>query len=143
MLYYENNKWHISTLKVEYMQDRETLENYIGAEGKRWWNELAGLHENIEIVKFIDLNITNEQLARLEEINQLNIGDGYSEVVGMYVMRDIFPDEASHILKDLENKKANIKQGIELSEREINEIMIAMQVSDIEIDILELKLGGI
>lgn len=41
-----------------------------------------------------------------------------------------------------ENVKRGIEQGIELSEREINEIVMGMQISDIEIGLLELKLGG-
>lgn len=36
----------------------------------------------------------------------------------------------------------NINQGIELSEREIQEIIQGQQISDIEIQLLELQLGG-
>lgn len=42
---------------------------------------------------------------------------------------------------NLKLQNENIVQGVELSEREINEIIIAMQVSDLEIQIMEL--GGI
>lgn len=37
----------------------------------------------------------------------------------------------------------NQKLGTEISEREINEIILGMQVSDLEIQLLELQLGGV
>lgn len=37
----------------------------------------------------------------------------------------------------------NQQQGIELSEREIQEIIQGQQISDIEIQLLELQLGGV
>lgn len=39
-------------------------------------------------------------------------------------------------------EQENQQQGVELSEREINEIIIGVQISDIEIQLLELQLGG-
>lgn len=37
----------------------------------------------------------------------------------------------------------NSQLGVQISEREINEIMLGMQLSDMEIQILELQMGGI
>lgn len=37
----------------------------------------------------------------------------------------------------------NSQLGIQISERKINEIMLGMQLSDMEIQILELQMGGI
>lgn len=44
--------------------------------------------------------------------------------------------------KNIELNQSMTKQGIELSEREINEIMMGMQISDMEITLLELQMGG-
>lgn len=40
------------------------------------------------------------------------------------------------------NEKNN-QLGVQISEREINEIVLGMQMSDLEIQILELQMGGI
>lgn len=40
-------------------------------------------------------------------------------------------------------EQENRQQGIELSKREINEIIQGIEISDIEIRVLELELGGI
>ena len=42
----------------------------------------------------------------------------------------------------LQLKKENEQQGVGISEREINEIIQGMQISDLEIQLLELQLGG-
>lgn len=40
-------------------------------------------------------------------------------------------------------KKENEQLGIELSEREIQEIIQGIQISELEIQLLELQLGGV
>lgn len=107
MLYYKNNEYHISELKVLYKDNNEQLANIVGQEGKGWWIELADLHEDIEIIEFTELASTDEELARLKEVNELNIPEGHSNVLGDYVHNNKFPDEPNHVLKDLENKKIN------------------------------------
>ena len=51
------------------------------------------------------------------------------------------PETASEKLARIE--KENRQLGIELSEREINEIIQGIQISDLEIQLLELQMGGI
>lgn len=50
------------------------------------------------------------------------------------------PETASEKLARIE--KENKQLGIELSEREINEIIQGLQISDLEIQLLELQIGG-
>ena len=107
MLYYNNNEWYISDVQVKFTDSEVEYIKYVGQEGLEWWSELEDLHENIIIVEFIDVEVTDEQLERLEEINELNIGDGHSNILGDYVIDNNFPLEVNHVLKDLQNKKEN------------------------------------
>lgn len=102
MLYYENNNWHLSRYKVIYTDNNEQLKNYVGIGGKQWWKDLAKQHDNINIVKFVEIPVTTKQLERLDTINQLAIPDGHGTIVDDYVMEGKFPDEPSHVLEDLE-----------------------------------------
>lgn len=104
MLYYENNEWKISKHKVIYTDNNERLKNYVGIGGKQWWEDLAKQHKDINIVEFVEVPATVEQLERLDVINQLNISDGHGTIVSDYVIEGKYPDKASHVLNDLENK---------------------------------------
>lgn len=130
------------TEKVRYVQHGEEVTQYVGAEGHDWWIDFEQKHSHTEIIEFIDVVATDEQLARLDEVNQFNIGDGFGAVLSDYVDNGIFPEGVNHPLMTLQFKKENEQQGIAISEREINEIIQGMQISDLEIQLLELQLGG-
>lgn len=142
MIFYKNRKWHMCSEKVRYTQHGKEVEQFVGSEGKDWWLDFEQRHEHTKIVEFIDIVATQKQLERLDEVNQFNIGDGLSAILGDYVEDGVFPDGANHPLAMLELKKENEQQGIELSEREINEVIQGMQISDLEVQILEIQLGG-
>lgn len=107
MVYYKDNQWNLPELEVAYNDDGQLITKNVGSEGKDWWLELADLHEDIELIKFTDTASTDEELARLKEVNELNIPEGHSGVLGDYVHEKKFPDKANHVLKDLQNKKAD------------------------------------
>lgn len=104
MLYHKNNNYHLPKHKVFYTDNGDQLENYVGSEGKKWWTELTKIHDGIKITKFEELTYTDEQKGRLEEVNQLNVPDGFSTVVADYVLDNQFSEQPNHVLKDLENK---------------------------------------
>ena len=141
MVFYKNGRWHLCNEKVKYMQNDKEIEQYVGSEGHDWWIDFADKWEHTEIIQFIPVEPTEEQLKRLEEINQLNIPDGFSDMVSNYVKDKTFPESFNHPLRKLQVYKENIQQGIELSEREIQEIVQGRQISDLEIQLLELQ-GG-
>lgn len=143
MVFYKNRRWHLCNEKVKYTQNGKEIEQYVGSEGHDWWEDFEQKHEHTEIIEFIPVEPTEEQLIRLEEINELNIPDGFSDMVSNYVKDKIFPESFNHPLRKLQVYKENIQQGIELSEREIQEIIQGRQISDLEIQLLELQLGGI
>lgn len=140
MVFYKDNQWHISNLKVTYVDGGKRSEKNVGLEGKGWWSELEKAHDDIQIIRFEELTIPKEQIQRLENINLAGVPDGYGSIVSNYVKLGKFPDEFTHRLKDIENEEVNREQGIDLSEREIEALYLAMQVSELEIKILEI--GG-
>jgi len=138
MIFYKNRKWNMCSEKVRYVQHGEEITQYVGSEGKEWWLNFEQRHEHTEILEFIPVQATQEQLNRLDEINQLGIGEGFSSICGDYVEFGLFPNSVNHPLKILQLSKENEQQGVAISEREINEIIQGMQISDLEIQMLEL-----
>lgn len=124
MLYYENNEWKISKHKVIYTDNGEQLENYVGIGDKQWWDDLAKQHKDINIVEFVEITTTDEQLERLDVINQLNISDGHGAVVSDYVLEGKFPDEASHVLKDLETNLLKLENK-QLKQQVVSQTKVA------------------
>jgi hypothetical protein len=142
MIFYKNRKWNMCSEKVRYVQHGEEITQYVGSEGHDWWIDFEQKHSHTEIIEFVDVEATQEQLNRLNEVNQLNIGDGFSEMLGNYVKDGIFPNSVNHPLKTLQTTKENQEQGIDLSEREIQEIIQGQEISDLDIRILMLEMGG-
>lgn len=116
MLYYKNNEWKLPEFKVDYEQDGEKLTNYVGIEGGKWWDELLK-NGTLQELKYIKLDYNQEQIGRLEEINELSIGDGFSSEISLYVIDNIFPEQPNHILTGLEvtklrDKNKNIEEEV-------------------------------
>lgn len=128
MLYYKDNKWNISELIVKFTNDGEIAEQFVGVEGRRWWLDLEKLHEGIEIISFADVDVTESQLTRLEEVNNLNIKDGHSEILGDYVINGNFPTEIEHTLRPLQIVKEQLTQDEYLLDLEFRQTMQEMGV---------------
>ena len=140
LIYYKNG-WGLCSEKVKYIQHGEEITQYVMSEGKQWWLDFEEKWEHTEIIEFIEVEPTEEQLGRFEEVVQLNVSEGFGAELGSYVEFGIFPEGFNHPLRNLQVYKENIQQGIELSEREIQEIVQGRQISDLEIQLLELQ-GG-
>lgn len=107
MIYFKNNQWHICKEKVKYIQHGEEIEQYVGSEGHDWWVDFEQKWEHTDIIDFIPVKPTAEQLQRLEEVNSLNISEDFRELVENYVVNAVFPDGVNHPLIDLQIKKEN------------------------------------
>lgn len=140
MVFYKDNQWNISDVRVTYEDNGELNEKNVGLEGKEWWVDLEKLWDDIKIIQFDELTATEEQIQRLENVNAANIPDGHGTIVSNYVKLGKFPDSFTHKLKDVELKEVSREQGIDLSEREIEALQLALQISDLELQMLEL--GG-
>lgn len=141
LLFYKDRTWHLCTEKVKYIQRSKEIEQYVGSEGHNWWVDFANKWGHTEIIEFIPVEPTQEQVDRLEEINQLNIPDGFGSAINSYVEKEIFPEGYTHPLGNLKLQKENKELGIQMSEREIQEISQGQQISSLEIQMLELQ-GG-
>ena len=140
LIFYKNG-WRLCNEKVKYIQHGEEIEQYVMSEGHDWWVDFEKKWEHTDIVEFIPVVPTEEQLGRFEEINQLNIPEGFGAELGDYVESGIFPEGYNHILGNLKLQKENKELGIQMSEREIQEISQGQQISSLEIQMLELQ-GG-
>ena len=101
MLYYKG-QWCLCTEKVRYIQHGEEIIQYVGAEGHDWWLDFEQQWEHTEIIEFIPVEPTGEQLVRLEEVNEIGVGDGYSTIVEEYVINEKFPEGLTHPLRNLQ-----------------------------------------
>ncbi len=141
MVFYKNGRWHLCNEKVKYMQNDKEITQCVGSEDKQWWLDFEEKWEHTEIIEFIPVEPTQEQVDRLEEINQLNIPDGFGSAINSYVEKELFPEGYTHPLGNLKLQKENKELGIQMSEREIQEISQGQQISSLEIQMLELQ-GG-
>lgn len=145
MIFYKNSKWHICKEKVKYIQHGKEITQYVGSEGRDWWNDFGNKWEHTEIVGFMPVEPTEEQLERLKEINQLNIPDGFSDMVSNYVKDGQFPEEIIHPLKELQLQKQNEQLEIALLETTTflaNEQMKNMQNEQAILELTTLMAGG-
>ena len=93
-----------------------------------------------------DIWVYNEYLLknirhrpRLEEEIETN----YNEWLQLAIDKENEPKPETEREKMLSLEKENKQLGIEISEREIQEIIQGRQISDLEIQLLELQLGGV
>lgn len=90
MLYKTKDGWKLAEHTVIYSKDNKQHEKTVGEEGKEWWITFAEKWDNTEIVEFTDLHYTEEQLARLQDIQ--SISEGYMESCEEYVINGVIPD---------------------------------------------------
>lgn len=74
---------------------------------------------------------------------EANVQENYDEWLQLAIEKENEPKPETDKEKILKLEKENKQLGIELSEREINEIIQGIQISDLEIQILELQMGGL
>ena len=136
MLYRKGNRWELCLYKVKFIQHGQNLEQY--THDKDWWIDFAEKWDHTEIVNFEDVVYKDEQLERHEEIKY--IPEGFHGAVVDYVSVGLFPEGIQHQLRNVQLAKENEKQGQNLSEREIQEIIQGQQLSDLDIRLL---MGGL
>jgi hypothetical protein len=129
MIYYKNNKYHMCNEKVKYIQHGEELIQYVMSEGHDWWVDFEEKWEHTEIIEFIEVKPTQEQLDRLEEINQLNISDGFGYECSQYVEFGIFPEGFNHVLRPIQILKQQEEQDKYLIDLDFRQTLNEMGVN--------------
>lgn len=116
MIFYERGQWHFCTEKVRYIQRGQEVEQYVGQEGKQWWLDFAAKWDHTQIIEFVPVESTDEQLARLEEINHLRIPDGFGAMLTNYVRDGVFPEGLAHPLRQLQIAKEQERQDQDIAD---------------------------
>jgi len=130
----KGNKWELSTHKVTFI-DQNTENNEVYTSDIDWYEKFAEMHSNFSLVEVSEVVYTAEQLERLEEVKEMNLAD---TIINNYVIYGV----AGEGLETLTLQKDNRQLGIEISEREIQEIVQGQQISELEIQILQLQGGS-
>lgn len=128
LIYFKNNRWNVSTEKVRYIQHGEEIEQYVGVEGKQWWIDFEEKWDHTEIVEFIEVNPTQEQFKRLEQINQLGVRDGFSGTFSDYVENGVYPEGFNHPLKDIQISQQQAEQDSYLIDQDFRLSLMEMGV---------------
>lgn len=136
MLYRNGNRWELCLYKVKFVQHGQPLEQY--THDKSWWEDFAAKWDHTEITEFEDVIYTDEQIKRQEEIKY--IPEGFHGAIVDYVKSGLLPEGIEHPLRNIKLAKENERQGVELSEREIQEMIQGIQLSDLEIRLI---MGGL
>lgn len=114
--------------KVKYIQHGEEITQYVMSEGHDWWTDFEEKWEHTEIIEFIPVEPTDEQINRLEEVNQLNIKEGFGYECSQYVEFGIFPEGFNHILRPIQIKKQQDEQDGYLIDSDFRLSLIEMGV---------------
>lgn len=76
-----------------------------------------------------------------------NLEESINKNIQAWIQKAIEKENEPKPISDKEKiailNEQNNQLGVQISEREINEIVLGMQMSDLEIQILELQMGGI
>lgn len=128
LIFYKNG-WRLCNEKVKYIQHGEEIEQYVMSEGHDWWVDFEGKWEHTEIIEFIPVEPTGEQLGRFEEVVQLNVPEGFGAELGSYVEFGIFPEDFNHVLRPIQILKQQDEQDDYLVDSDFRLSLLEMEVS--------------
>lgn len=129
MLFYKNGKWHVCSEKVRYIQHGEEITQYVGSEGHDWWVDFEQKWEHTEIIEFIEVKPTQEQISRYNEVLQLNIPEGFGGELSDYVEFGIFPNGFKHVLRPIQILKQQDEQDGYLVDSDFRLSLLEMGVN--------------
>lgn len=127
MIFYKNG-WYLCNEKVKYIQHGEELIQYVMSEGRDWWLDFEEKWEHTKIIEFIPVEPTDEQINRLEEVNQLNIKEGFGYECSQYVEFGIFPEGFNHVLRPIQILKQQEEQDKYLIDLDFRQSLNEMRV---------------
>ena len=99
MLYFDGTKWQLCTEKIRYTEEKVEKVKYVTSEGRDWWLDLARRWDGLEIIEFIPVTATPEQLERYNDILVLNLPDGWGGTLSDYVEFGTYEDDDQMILQ--------------------------------------------
>ena len=88
MLIKDGDCFRLYPWKVRYRQHGQEIEQW-ALPSKQWWTDFAAKWEHTEIIEFVEMELTEEQLARASEIEQLPMDEGFREICIDYIIGGI------------------------------------------------------
>ena len=110
ILIFYKNRWHLCNEKVKYIQHGEEITQYVMSEGHDWWVDFEEKWGHTEIIEFIPVVPTAEQVKRYNDILQLNLPDGFGGTLSEYVEFGIYPEGYNHVLRPVQILNQQIEQ---------------------------------
>lgn len=104
MLIKNKDEFELYPYRVRYYQNGEEIEQW-ALPSKQWWTDFANKWGHTEIIEFIEVTLTQEQLARYREIKKLNTPEGFRESFIDYILNGAFPEGVNHPLRNLQMQK--------------------------------------
>lgn len=129
LIFWKKGKWHLCNEKVKYIQHGEGIIQYVMSEGHDWWLDFEEKWGHTEIIEFIQVEPTQEQLSRFEEVVQLNILEGFGGELSGYVELGIFPEGFNHVLRPIQILKQQDEQDSYLIDSDFRLSLIEMEVN--------------
>ena len=103
MVKYENGQYTPCTYRVT-LQNRGVEEIHY-ADFRTYWEDMVAKHDHLTNLSFGEITFTAEQDARLQEIAELDIPEGFTSQVRNYIENGEFPEGYQHPLSDLKQEK--------------------------------------
>ncbi|MDC3412515.1 hypothetical protein [Terrihalobacillus insolitus] len=121
MLLRKDGEWSLYPHEVTYTQNGIEQKQW-ALPSKKWWEDFTSKWDHTNIVGFQEIALTEEQLARFEEIKAMpdDFQDAYTEYIlnGNFV--EDFPKEHPFYSLRLENENKQLKQLSESQQSAIN-----------------------
>ena len=126
MLIKKGNRFELYPHKVKYTQHGKEIEQW-ALPNKEWWIDFADKWEHTEIVGFEEVVLTEEQLARYEQV-KTGIPESYASACVDYILDGVFPEGITHPLRQLEIKYQQTEQDSYLIDQDFRLSMMEMGV---------------
>jgi len=150
MLIKDGDCFRLYPWKVRYRQHGQEIEQW-ALPSKEWWTDFADRWEHTEILEFIEVELTEEQLARFEQVKH-GIPEAFREVCVEYILDGKFPDEGvSCTITKLQMLKNNMERKEDIDFVADSAVIALMDIDDVaemlvyalqKIDELEARIDG-
>lgn len=137
MIEYKNGKWELCKLVLSITEHGVPRE--VKVVDASWWIDFASKWEHLKIVSTTDLEVTEEQKLRYENIKDMpeDFGDIYSQYVEFGTIADHAHLLVSHPFVALVTRLTEIS-----NHQKIEELRVEMARSNTELFELVLSIGG-
>ena len=149
MLIKKGNRFELYPHKVRYNQHGKEHEQW-ALPNKEWWVDFAGKWDHTEIIEFIEVALTEEQLARFEQVS-FGLPEAFSSIYTDYILDGKFPEGVAHPLIKLQLANKDTLQDEDIDVVAETAVYAAMDANDLaetlvyvlnKINELEAKVNG-